>query len=76
MAPLVELALVMTGAESDIVNTTPWLPVLVALVAVTVALNTPSTVGAPEIIPLPALTLNPGGKPDAPKLLGALVAVI
>ena len=59
-------ALVMKGAESDMVNTTVWLPVLVALVADTVVLYVPAVVGVPEITPVLVSTLNPGAKPDAP----------
>ena len=56
----------MKGAESDMVNTTVWLPVLVALVADTVVLYVPAVVGVPEITPVLVSTLNPGAKPDAP----------
>ena len=67
----------MAGAESDMVNTTSWLPVSeAALVAVTVVLYVPSAVGVPEIKPVPVFTLKPGGKLVAPKLVGLLVAVI
>ena len=41
------------------------LPVPAALVAVTVALNVPLTLGVPEINPLLVLTLNPAGNPLA-----------
>ena len=44
--------------------------------AFTVALYAPAVVGVPEMMPVPTFKLNPGGKPDAPKLVGLLVAVI
>ena len=71
------MELVMTGADSEMVKVTILLPVSrPALVAVTVELYVPSEVGVPEITPVLVFTLSPGGKPEAPKLVGELVAVM
>ena len=56
----------MTGIPTAIMIVTPWLPVPVALVALTVALNVPMVVGVPDTSPVTAFTLRPGGKPLAP----------
>ena len=69
VVPLVVFVLEIIGAESDMVNTTSWLPVPEALVAVTVELYVPAVVGVPEMTPVPVSTLNPGGKLVAPKLV-------
>ena len=52
------------------------LPVPPLLVALRVTLEVPAPVGVPEINPEPVLTVRPAGSPDAPKLVGELVAVI
>ena len=54
----------------------PWLPVPPALLAVTVALEVPATVGVPDITPVVLLMVSPDGNPVAPKLVGELVAVM
>ena len=46
------------------------------LLAVMVTLVVPAVVGVPEITPVLASTLRPGGRPVALKLVGLLVAVI
>ena len=46
------------------------------LVAVMVALKVPATDAVPETTPVLVLTLNPAGRPVAPKLVGALVAAM
>ena len=46
------------------------------LVAVSVRLEAPAAVGVPEIKPDAVLTVRPLGSPDAPKLVGELVAAI
>jgi hypothetical protein len=67
----------MTGMAGKIVNVTALVPgVGFALVAVTVALKVPVDVGVPVITPVPAITLSPGGKPVALKLVGEFVAVM
>ena len=77
MAPEAVVELVMTGADSEMVKVTILLPVSrPALVAVTVELYVPSEVGVPEMTPVLVLTLSPGGKPEAPKLVGELVAAM
>ena len=52
------------------------LPVPPPLVALRFTLNIPAAVGAPEIKPEVVFTERPLGSPDAPKLVGELVAVI
>lgn len=77
MAPEAVVELVMTGADSEMVKVTILLPVSrPALVAVTVELYVPFEVGVPDITPVLVFTLSPGGKPEAPKLVGELVAVM
>jgi hypothetical protein len=49
---------------------------LAPLLAVMVTLVVPAVVGVPEITPVLVLTVRPGGKPVALKLVGLLVAVI
>ena len=51
-------------------------PVPPVLVALMVAVESPSTVGVPEIRPVVALTLKPAGKPDEPNEAGLLLAAI
>jgi hypothetical protein len=58
------------------VSTSEALPVPPLLVALSVTLKVPALVGVPEIKPETIFTARPDGSPDAPKLLGALVAVI
>ena len=76
LVPLAVLALVMTGAPSAILIVTAILPVPLALVADTEELYDPSAVGVPETKPVLVSTLRPGGKAEAPKLAGLLLAVI
>lgn len=64
-----------TGALA-IVNIREALPVPPLLVALTVTLEVPATAGVPEIRPVEVLTARPAGRPDAPKLVGELEAVI
>lgn len=63
-------------AAAAIVMLSPWLPVPLALVALTVAAKVPAADGVPVIWPVPALTPSPAGKPVAPKLTGVFVASI
>ena len=58
------------------VNESVALPVPALLVALTVVLKVPAAVGVPEIRPVAVFTAMPVGNPDAPKLVGELVAVI
>ena len=51
-------------------------PVPTLLVALNVTGYEPATVVVPEIKPVAVLTDKPFGKPDAPKLVGLLDAVI
>jgi hypothetical protein len=46
------------------------------LIALKVTTYTPARFGVPEITPVRALTLKPGGKFTAPKLVGEPLAVI
>jgi hypothetical protein len=48
--------------------------VVVAFDALTTMVNVPPVVGVPEITPLPVLTVSPGGRPVALKLVGKFVA--
>jgi hypothetical protein len=45
-------------------------------VALSVTVETPAALGVPEIKPDAELTKRPEGRPDAPKLVGKLLAVI
>ena len=75
--PLTAVPLVITGIAGKIVNVTALVPgVGLALVAVTVALKVPTEVGVPVTTPVPAVTVSPGGRPVALKLVGVLVAVM
>jgi hypothetical protein len=55
----------MTGGPKAMVKVTPWLPVPVAFVAKTCALNVPTVVGTPEMRPVDVFTVRPGGRPVA-----------
>jgi hypothetical protein len=68
--------LVITGAGTVTVRVRGALPVPPLLVAASVTLEVPAPVGVPEIKPEEVLTVKPAGNPDAPKLVGELVAVI
>jgi hypothetical protein len=68
--------LVITGGGAVTVRVRGALPVPPLLVALTVTWDVPPPVGVPEIKPELVLTLRPAGSPDAPKLVGELVAVI
>ena len=59
-----------------IVKVSVAVPVPVLLVALSVTLNDPDTVGVPEITPVLVFTDNPAGNPVALKLVGLLVAVM
>jgi hypothetical protein len=48
----------------------------VALVALNVTLDVPTTVGVPEMTPVVVFTESPGGNPVALKLVGLFDAVI
>jgi hypothetical protein len=75
--PLTAVPLVITGMAGKIVNVTVLVPgVGFAFDALTVAVNVPVDVGVPIMAPVPAVTLSPGGKPMALKLVGVLVAVM
>ena len=52
--------------EELTVKVTPEAPVPIALVAVTVTKKGPAIVGMPEITPVAAFTVRPGGNPIAP----------
>jgi hypothetical protein len=52
------------------------LPVPLLLVALSITVDVPAIVGVPVIKPVVELTANPAGRPDAPKLVGELVATI
>jgi hypothetical protein len=71
MEPIVGLALMVITSVA-----LALLQGLAPLLAVMVTLVVPAVVGVPEITPVLALTLRPGGKPVALKLVGLLVAVI
>ena len=51
-------------------------PVPLALVALIVTASDPAVVGVPEMTPVVVLIESPAGRPDAPKLVGLLLAVI
>jgi len=73
---VVESALVITGAGGVTVNVKAALPVPVALVAPSVTVKVPATVGVPVMAPEETFTLNPAGNPVALKLVGVLLAAI
>jgi hypothetical protein len=68
--------LVITGAATVTVRVRGALPVPLLLVALSVTLKVPAPVGVPEIKPETVSTVRPVGNPEAPKLVGELVAVI
>ena len=68
--------LVTTGGGKFTVRLRGALPVPALLVALSVTLEVPAAVGVPEIKPETVFTARPAGNPDAPKLVGELVAVI
>jgi hypothetical protein len=51
-------------------------PMPALLVALIVTGKLPPAVGVPEITPVDVLIERPAGSPDAPKLVGELLAVI
>ena len=59
-----------------IVKVTVLVPVPHVLVALTIVLEVPAADGVPEIIPKDVSTVSPGGRLEAPKLVGLFVAVI
>jgi len=63
---LIEL---VVGTGLPIVNVSGPVPVPLALVALRVTLNTPTTVGAPEIKPVDVLTVKPAGNGVASHVL-------
>jgi len=70
---------VITGGAGGVavtVRVSVALPAPPLLVALNVTLEVPAPVGVPEISPEVVFTVRPLGSPDAPKLLGELVAVI
>ena len=71
-----DVALVIAGGCGSTVNARIVVPVPVTLAALMVAFAVPAAVGVPEISPVLVLTLNPEGRPAAPKLVGLLLAVI
>jgi hypothetical protein len=75
--PDADAALEISGDPELIVILTGSVPVAgAALVALTMALKTPTVVGVPEMSPVVVLTVRPGGRPVALKLEGLLVARI
>ena len=77
LKPTVALRAATVGAGGfTLVNTSDCVPLPMAFAALMVAVNEPVCVGMPEIRPVLVLTLKPPGRPLAPKLVGALAAVI
>ena len=75
--PLAVVALVITGtAGLDTVKVRVAWPVPPALLAPSVTLETPFVVGVPEINPELVAIPNPGGSPDALKLVGEALAAM
>ena len=74
--PLAVAALVITGAWGRIVISNERLPVPLPLDAEIVDAKSPDCVGVPLIIPVEESTDIPAGRPTAPKLVGARLAVI
>ena len=68
--------LLITGGATVTVKARGELPVPPLLVALSITLEVPAPVGVPEIKPEAVSTVRPVGNPDAPKLVGELVAVI
>jgi len=67
---------VTTGGAKLTVRVRDALPVPALLVALSVTLEVPAAVGVPETKPETVFTVRPAGNPDAPKLVGELIAVI
>ena len=75
--PLALVGLLITGEGGAIEITRVALPVAPSLlVAVMLILEFPAADGIPEITPVEVLIVSPIGNPSAPKLVGALVAVM
>lgn len=74
--PLAVPPLVITGEVLETVKVRVAVPVPVLFVALKATLDVPDAVGVPEINPVVVFTVRPAGKPDAPKLVGELLAVI
>jgi hypothetical protein len=77
--PVASEVLFITGipVEAGLITTlNGFVPVPVEFVADSVTLNVPEAVGVPLITPDEVFTLNPAGKPVAPKLVGLFEAVI
>ena len=71
------VALSTTGTPRGMVKTTVTLDEgPVALLAVTTVLVLPVAVGVPDITPVAASSVRPGGNGAAVKLVGLLVAVM
>ena len=66
----------ITGEAATTVNVNVALPVPAELIALMVTVEAPGAVGVPEIKPVEPFTDKPAGNPEAPKLVGAFVAVI
>src|SRR5438132_1099518 len=64
------------GGGAEIVIASGCVAVPAALLALTVALKLPAALGVPAIAPLAVFTARPGGSPEAPKLVGPLLAAI
>jgi len=67
---------VITGAATVTVRANVALPVPLPFVAFSVTVQVPAALGVPEIKPVEPFTDKPAGNPEAPKLVGAFVAVI
>ena len=75
--PFAMVELVITGMAILIVIVRVALPVPPALLALIVTVYVPVVVGVPEMSPVAAVNVRPGGRePVAAKLVGLLVAVI
>ncbi len=74
--PLAVPALVITGAGGLIVKANETVPVPTEFVALSTTFHPPVAVGVPVIWPVVLLMVRPGGNPEAPKLVGLLLAVI
>ena len=74
--PLAVPLLVITGEATATVKVRGEVPVPPPLVALNVTVEVPAAVGVPEIRPEVVFTARPAGNPDAPKLVGELVAAI
>jgi hypothetical protein len=73
---LAEVELVMTGGADASVSVRVAVPVPALLVALIETVEVAAVVGVPEIRPVVVLIDRPAGNPVAPKLVGALEAVI